>query len=339
MVSAIQSGHQLSASNAAQDFKQHPLGKRFSLSTTTQTEKSSTFKPFGADGLTFLDAIDIVNPLQHLPVIGPLYREITGDTLDPVPRIAGSTLFLGPFGTAVSAVNLALEEFTGNDMGSHLIAMIKEKDKNAAQATSANTEIANLPITQNKTYSTVTTWAAGEINHRNGQALIQGINLPTRTYSTLVVNAAPALDETAKAIVPFLEPNKAEPIDKPTQQHRHQAATGMPIQHGLLSLNTFKKGFQAPSISLLQIKRSTDAYQSVSQTKSERIDRQPVTDTIARTAPAISTPSKPQVLGATALYRGWFSTSMNDAPSQYHHADSSGLLLDKNNVPLATSLH
>ena len=260
MVSAIQSGHQLSTSNAAQGFKQHPLGEKSSLSSTTQPEKNSAFKPFGADGFTFLDAIDIVNPLQHLPVIGPLYREITGDTLDPVSRVAGSTLFLGPFGTAISAVNVALEEFTGNDMGSLFIAMVKDKD--TVQPTSANTEIANLPITQNNAFSPITAWAAGEINHRNGQALKQGIDLPTRTYSTLVANAAPTLIEAAKAIMPSLEPNKTEPTDKPVQ---HQAASGMPIQREFLSLNAFKKGFQASSISLLQIKRSTDAYQSVSQ--------------------------------------------------------------------------
>ena len=334
MVSAIQSGHQLSNRNAAQGFKQHLLGEKSSLSSTTQPEKNSAFKPFGADGFTFLDAIDIVNPLQHLPVIGPLYREITGDTLDPVSRVAGSTLFLGPFGTAISAVNVALEEFTGNDMGSLFIAMVKDKD--TVQPTSANTEIANLPITQNNAFNSITAWAAGEINHRNGQALKQGIDLPTRTYSTLVANAAPTLIEAAKAIMPSLEPNKTEPTDKPVQ---HQAASGMHIQHGLLSLNVFKKDFQAPSISLLQIIRSTDAYQSVSQTKSEPIDQQPTTDTIARTATPISTPSKPQALGAAAPYGGWFSTSVNDAPRKYHHADSSDLLLDKNNLPLTSFLH
>jgi len=316
MVSAIQSGYQLSTSNAAQGFKQHPLGEKFSLSSTTQPEMNSTFKPFGADGLTFLDAIDIVNPLQHLPVIGPLYREITGDTLDPVSRVAGSTLFLGPIGTAISAVNVALEEFTGNDMGSLFIAMVKDKD--TVQPTSANTEIANLPITQNNAFNSITAWAAGEINHRNGQALKQGIDLPTRTYSTLVANAAPTLVETAKAILPFPEPNKTEPTDKPAQQTQHQAASGMPVQHGLLSLNALKKDFHAPTISLLQIKRSTDAYQSASQTKSEPIDQQPTTDTIARTATPISTPSKSQALGAAAPYGGWFSTSVNDAPRKYH---------------------
>jgi len=339
MVSAIQSGPQLSSSNVVQGFKKHPLDEKFSLSTTPQLEKNIIFKSFGVDGFTFLDAIDIVNPLQHLPVIGSLYREITGDTLDPGSRVAGSTLFFGPFGTAISVANVALEEFTGNDMGGHFITMVKDKDKIAVQTTSANTKISDLPIYQNNAFNSVTAWAVSEINHRNGQALKQGIDLPTRTYSTLVANEAPALVETVKAIAPYLDPNKTEPTNKLVQQPPHQASSGIHIQDGLLSLNTIKIGFQAPSISLSQIKRSTEAYQSASQTRPGPIDQQTGTDTIARAAAHISTPSKPQALGAAAPNGGWFSTSINDTPIKYHHADSSGLLHDKNNVHHASSFY
>ena len=31
-------------------------------------------KPFGEDGFTFLDVLDIINPLQHLPLIGTVSR-------------------------------------------------------------------------------------------------------------------------------------------------------------------------------------------------------------------------------------------------------------------------
>ncbi|MBT5013959.1 MAG: hypothetical protein HON02_05865, partial [Rhodospirillaceae bacterium] len=37
------------------------------------------FHAFGADGFTFLDFLDIINPLQHIPVVGSLYRDMTGD--------------------------------------------------------------------------------------------------------------------------------------------------------------------------------------------------------------------------------------------------------------------
>src|SRR5688572_6968383 len=39
------------------------------------------------DGYSFGDVIDMINPLQHLPVIGMLYRKFTGDTIKPFAAI------------------------------------------------------------------------------------------------------------------------------------------------------------------------------------------------------------------------------------------------------------
>ena len=36
---------------------------------STET-KDKGFHPFGQDGISFLDLIDVVNPLHHIPVIG-----------------------------------------------------------------------------------------------------------------------------------------------------------------------------------------------------------------------------------------------------------------------------
>jgi len=61
---------------------------------------------FGVD-----DLIDIVNPLQHLPVIGSLYRAISDDEISPLARVAGGTLFggvAGFFGAIASQVYEAL---------------------------------------------------------------------------------------------------------------------------------------------------------------------------------------------------------------------------------------
>ena len=82
------------------------------------------FKPFGEDGLTFADLLDIVNPLQHIPVISTLYRHFTGDVLDPAMRIAGGTLFGGPIGAIVSIFNVILKDASGRDMGEHALALL-----------------------------------------------------------------------------------------------------------------------------------------------------------------------------------------------------------------------
>jgi len=68
------------------------------------------FKPFGDDGLTFADVIDIVNPLQHIPIVSTFYRKLTGDTIDPAIRIAGGALFGGPLGALASTIAVAVNE-------------------------------------------------------------------------------------------------------------------------------------------------------------------------------------------------------------------------------------
>lgn len=74
---------------------------------------------FGANGFTFFDFLDIINPLQHIPVISTIYRSITGDQIDPGSRIAGATLFGGPLGTVLTSMDLAIKDKTGQDITEH----------------------------------------------------------------------------------------------------------------------------------------------------------------------------------------------------------------------------
>lgn len=83
---------------------------------------------FSEGGLTFGDVLDMVNPLQHLPIIGPLYRELTGDTLSPGARLVGGTLFGGPLGLMASAMELGVQDEFGRDPGGMLIAAVKGED-------------------------------------------------------------------------------------------------------------------------------------------------------------------------------------------------------------------
>ena len=103
-----------------------------------------SFQAFGADGFTFLDFLDIINPLQHIPIVGTLYRSMTGDEIDPGSRIAGSTLFGGPIGTVVAMANVAVEQSTGQDMGDHMIALISGEDDNSP-ADENGVSLANSP--------------------------------------------------------------------------------------------------------------------------------------------------------------------------------------------------
>lgn len=73
----------------------------------------SAAKP-AADGESFFDHIlDVVNPLQHLPLIGTLYRALTGDKMGPVEKIMGDTLYGGLWGAVSSVASVAFEGITG----------------------------------------------------------------------------------------------------------------------------------------------------------------------------------------------------------------------------------
>ncbi len=68
----------------------------------------------------FFDFLNIINPLQHIPVVSTFYRELTGDELHPASRIVGGTLY-GAIPGAVSAVlNTITEGITGKDIGEHI---------------------------------------------------------------------------------------------------------------------------------------------------------------------------------------------------------------------------
>jgi hypothetical protein len=66
------------------------------------------------------DVVDLLNPLQHIPIVGTIYRELTGDKISPEIQIAGSIAFGALTGSiAVSAVagiaSAAYEQSTGQE--------------------------------------------------------------------------------------------------------------------------------------------------------------------------------------------------------------------------------
>lgn len=83
---------------------------------------------WGEDGFGFDDFIDIVNPLQHLPFISTLYRELTGDSITPAARVAGGTLYGGPAGMIAGIANVFVEAEAGSDIGSTMIAQLTDRE-------------------------------------------------------------------------------------------------------------------------------------------------------------------------------------------------------------------
>ena len=77
---------------------------------------------------TFADMLDVVNPLQHIPLVNIAYRELTGDELSPPGRILGGMLYGGPMGMVRGAIEAGFEMETGRDFGATAVAMLNGEE-------------------------------------------------------------------------------------------------------------------------------------------------------------------------------------------------------------------
>ena len=68
---------------------------------------------------SFHNLLDIINPLEHLPIIGTIYRAITGTHIGIPERIAGDALYGGLWGAVSGVADAAFEAVTGKDFGRH----------------------------------------------------------------------------------------------------------------------------------------------------------------------------------------------------------------------------
>lgn len=84
-------------------------------------------------GQSFGDLItDMVNPLQHIPVIGQLYRAVTGDEIAPASQVAGGAIFGGPIGGLISLASAIFGELFSSS-GETAEAPIKVAEHNPAR--------------------------------------------------------------------------------------------------------------------------------------------------------------------------------------------------------------
>jgi hypothetical protein len=78
-----------------------------------------TAAPAGWDlsHIGFSDVLSALNPLQYVPVVGTIYREITGDKVNPALLVAVAgieSIFLGPLGLAGAMLGVTAGELWDN---------------------------------------------------------------------------------------------------------------------------------------------------------------------------------------------------------------------------------
>jgi hypothetical protein len=92
--------------------------------------------------LGFADLLDVINPLQHIPVVSSLYRQISGDEIEAPARILGGTLYGGPLGFVYATSNALVAEVGGDDLGGQVLAQLFGSPDDA---TGAATAVAQAP--------------------------------------------------------------------------------------------------------------------------------------------------------------------------------------------------
>lgn len=78
------------------------------------------------DGPDFGDVIDVINPLQHIPLVNLAYRSISGDTIGAIGQIIGGALYGGPIGAVSGTVNAIVQETTGKDIAGNVLGIVTD---------------------------------------------------------------------------------------------------------------------------------------------------------------------------------------------------------------------
>jgi len=95
----------------------------------------------------FKDLLDIINPLQHLPIIGSVYRYLTGDEPSGGARIVGDAIYGGPIGFGVGVVSTMLTDDDGHDLGERALASVFGPRGDGAAPTAVAQASSNAPST------------------------------------------------------------------------------------------------------------------------------------------------------------------------------------------------
>jgi hypothetical protein len=83
---------------------------------------------WAGDHFSFHDLLDAINPLQHIPIVSTIYREVTGDTLGNAARVVGDGLYGGVIGVIAGLLDVSVIEATGKDIGQNVMAAISGDD-------------------------------------------------------------------------------------------------------------------------------------------------------------------------------------------------------------------
>lgn len=216
-----------------------PQPTALATAPATPAARGATATPRDSEegSFTFSDFLDVINPLQHIPVIGAIYREVTGDQIGFGAKNIGGLLFGGIPGLVASVVDSVIQNETGRDSGAHLIAFLRDG------AADPDADIAaKPPAARPAAPEAVTQLDAGDDGDDEvpsqpiPQAARQLADLPAVPVAPVTTLAAPAANGTAAPNLATLAADtkrqaalyQARMNAQPQPLHRSVALAGVP---------------------------------------------------------------------------------------------------------------
>ena len=167
-------------------------------------------------GLTFGDFLDIINPLQHIPVVSTVYRMITGDEIGMGARMVGGALFGGAIGFAAAGIVAGFEEASGGTVEQHVASLFGlDKQGTAGAADAARPQLA-ATTPQSASSSTFGPTSIPTLTTEQAAALIGARVAPAAGNPVLPALAGPV--DTSPAAKKFFAARPVKSFPQPVQQ-------------------------------------------------------------------------------------------------------------------------
>jgi hypothetical protein len=160
----------------------------------------------GADGgaYGFADLLDVINPLQHIPLVSTLYRAVTGDEIQAPMRIAGGALFGGPIGFLAALANVVVDDAVGADLGEMALAALTGDEAGGAAADELQVAAAGPAARETPDPAPATAAApagpvaAGDSAPLTGDAALRAVATDLRALATGAAPPGPVIQEAAQ---------------------------------------------------------------------------------------------------------------------------------------------
>jgi hypothetical protein len=105
----------------------HKLTPHNNISSMKSNANNSADNSPQKSGGSFADILEMVNPLQHLPVISHIYRAQGGGDIPAIAKIIGGGLFGGIIGAASSAAVSLVESATNEPLLDSILAITENE--------------------------------------------------------------------------------------------------------------------------------------------------------------------------------------------------------------------